>query len=73
MYDSSSKYPEGIPAGEITELGNFDKCMSVSSKKFGIRGAYAVTILQFPDIKLIKPYELEMPKLHKKEVLTTII
>ncbi|XP_025406644.1 nose resistant to fluoxetine protein 6-like isoform X2 [Sipha flava] len=48
MYDSSSKYPGGAPtASELIELGHFDRCMSVSSERFGIRGAYAVAVMRF--------------------------
>jgi len=47
VYESSSKYPGGILNGEVTEFGNFDQCMRVSSKKFGIYGAYAVANMQF--------------------------
>lgn len=47
VYDSSSKYPGGILNGEVTEFGNFDQCMRVSSTKFGIYGAYAVANMQF--------------------------
>lgn len=46
VYDSSSKYPRGMLSVEVIELGNFDQCMSVSSKEHGIYGAYAVAILQ---------------------------
>jgi len=46
VYDSSPKYPRGMLSVEVIELGNFDQCMSVSSKEHGIYGAYAVAILQ---------------------------
>lgn len=34
-------------AVDVAELGYFDQCMSVSSKRFGIRGAYAIAIIKF--------------------------
>lgn len=47
MYDSSAKYPGGILTGYVNELGNFDQCMSVTSKQLGIYGAYALVNIRF--------------------------
>ncbi|XP_022165577.1 nose resistant to fluoxetine protein 6-like isoform X2 [Myzus persicae] len=47
MYASSSKYPGPISSGNVNELGYFDQCMRVSSKRLGIYGAYAIANVRF--------------------------
>lgn len=47
MYDSSAKYPGGILTGYVNELGNYDQCMSVTSKQLRIDGAYALVNIRF--------------------------
>ncbi|KAL5233121.1 hypothetical protein ACI65C_000531 [Semiaphis heraclei] len=47
MYSSSSKYPGFILFGDVNELGYFDQCMRVSSKRLGIYGAYAIANVRF--------------------------
>ncbi|XP_026804539.1 nose resistant to fluoxetine protein 6-like [Rhopalosiphum maidis] len=47
MYTSSSKYPGSILSGDVNELGYFDQCMRVSSKRLGINGAYAIANVRF--------------------------
>lgn len=51
VYDASSKYPRGMLSSEVNELGDFDQCMSVSSKRHGIYGAYAIAIIQLRSFK----------------------
>lgn len=47
VYTSSSKYPGSILSGDVNELGYFDQCMRVSSKRLGIQGAYAIANVRF--------------------------
>jgi len=47
VYTSSSKYPGTILSGDVNELGYFDQCMRVSSKRLGINGAYALANVRF--------------------------
>lgn len=47
VYTSSSKYPGSILSGDVNELGYFDQCIRVSSKRLGIQGAYAIANVRF--------------------------
>ncbi|XP_025190645.1 nose resistant to fluoxetine protein 6-like [Melanaphis sacchari] len=57
MYTSSSKYPGSILSGDINELGYFDQCMRVSSKRHGIHGAYALANVRFYSTAENRPAE----------------
>lgn len=72
MYDSSSKYPSGILHGDIIELGNFDQCMSASSKQFGIQAGYALVSVQFglSDNEAFQPLDVVTAELLKSKVIT---
>lgn len=47
VFDSSEKFPRDILSDYSDNMGNFDQCLSVSSKQFDVYDAYALASVQF--------------------------
>lgn len=48
MLDASAKLPSGILEGTLTELGNYDECLRITSGKLNIRGNYCTIQIKPP-------------------------
>jgi len=72
VYESSSKYPNKFFTGEVTEMGDFDLCMSVSSKQLGINGAYVLVSIQFYPINNITSEQTWKDKNHREKSTVSV-
>ncbi|XP_050519778.1 nose resistant to fluoxetine protein 6-like [Daktulosphaira vitifoliae] len=55
MLDSSAKGPDGLLTGNTASFGNFEQCLSATSKSTGISGGYTLVDIDFRPFKNIYP------------------